>query len=195
MNSSTKPRISVVIPSYNQGAYIEDTILSVLHQDFGDWELIIQDSCSKDQTEEVCRHYAALDPAFDFILKRIKDLLTRSIADLNVPMERMRVFKVPMIISPHRLFSEKYSNCSINITLPMWCPVCTSSLTRRTDRSTVPALSRSEAGIRSAVVGLLAAESLPSEFDIFQNGSRPDRRPTRLDVDMVADTDFGSEWL
>ena len=36
------PKISILVPSYNQGAYIEHTILSVLKQNYQNWELIIQ---------------------------------------------------------------------------------------------------------------------------------------------------------
>ena len=35
------PKISVVVPSYNQGSYIEDTILSIIKQNYPKLELII----------------------------------------------------------------------------------------------------------------------------------------------------------
>jgi len=38
------PKISIVTPSYNQGQFIEDTILSVKNQDYPNIEHIIQDN-------------------------------------------------------------------------------------------------------------------------------------------------------
>jgi glycosyltransferase involved in cell wall biosynthesis len=51
------PRITIIIPSYNQGQYIEETILSVINQYYSNVELIIIDGSSTDNTVEIIKKY------------------------------------------------------------------------------------------------------------------------------------------
>jgi glycosyltransferase involved in cell wall biosynthesis len=52
------PKISVLIPTFNYGRFLEEAIESVLSQDFEDYELIVSDDCSSDNTEEIMTKYA-----------------------------------------------------------------------------------------------------------------------------------------
>src|SRR4051812_12495459 len=49
--------ISVVVPSYNQGRFIDETIRSLLDQDYPDLEILVVDGGSSDDTVERLRAY------------------------------------------------------------------------------------------------------------------------------------------
>lgn len=52
-----KKRFSIIIPAYNVQEYIEKAINSVLEQDFKDYELIVVNDASTDDTSEVVKKY------------------------------------------------------------------------------------------------------------------------------------------
>ena len=54
--------ISIVIPVYNAGKYLAETVQSVLSQTVTDWELVIVDDGSQDDTRSIAESYAGRDP-------------------------------------------------------------------------------------------------------------------------------------
>jgi glycosyltransferase involved in cell wall biosynthesis len=55
------PKLSIILPTYNGAKYISQAVESVLRQIFHDWELLIIDDGSTDQTLAVIKNYQAQD--------------------------------------------------------------------------------------------------------------------------------------
>ena len=51
------PLVSVIIPTYNTARYVQESINSVLEQDYPSIQLIVIDDGSTDETVDIIRHY------------------------------------------------------------------------------------------------------------------------------------------
>jgi len=65
------PKVSVLIPSYNYAHYIEEAIDSVLSQTYQNFELIIVDNCSTDNTKEVVEQYIQKDSRIKLVINDV----------------------------------------------------------------------------------------------------------------------------
>jgi glycosyltransferase involved in cell wall biosynthesis len=65
--SNNNPMVSIIMPSYNQAEYLSETLDSVLAQSFKDWECLIVDDGSIDNTEEIAKIYCKKDDRFKYI--------------------------------------------------------------------------------------------------------------------------------
>jgi glycosyltransferase involved in cell wall biosynthesis len=57
-----EPAVSIVLPTYNGSRYLAEAVRSCLDQTFADFELIIVDDCSTDQSPQIIAEFAAGDP-------------------------------------------------------------------------------------------------------------------------------------
>ncbi|MGH7994869.1 MAG: glycosyltransferase family 2 protein [Opitutaceae bacterium] len=81
------PRISVLVPTYRYGRFLAEAIESVLAQDFADFELIISDDASDDDSAEVIARYAARDAR---IRARIQPANLGMVPNWNACLEQAR---------------------------------------------------------------------------------------------------------
>lgn len=65
-----KDRVSIIIPCYNQAALLPETLDSVLAQTYQNWECLIINDGSPDNTEEVALKYCNSDERFKYFYKQ-----------------------------------------------------------------------------------------------------------------------------
>ena len=59
VNPSPSPSVSIITPVFNAERFLEQTIQSVLQQDFTDWELLLVNDCSTDKSVEIISRHKA----------------------------------------------------------------------------------------------------------------------------------------
>jgi glycosyltransferase involved in cell wall biosynthesis len=63
------PKISVIVPCYNQAQYLDECLQSVLDQTYQNWECIIINDDSPDNTEDIAFQWTQKDSRFKYIKK------------------------------------------------------------------------------------------------------------------------------
>ncbi len=82
----TEPPVSIIIPNYNRADLIRETLDSVLAQSYTNWECLIVDDGSTDNSKEVIQKYVDRDKRFQ-LHKRPKDRLKGANACRNYGFE------------------------------------------------------------------------------------------------------------
>lgn len=72
-------KVSIVLPTYNGEAYIEEAIQSVLKQTYPNIELIVVDDCSTDKTAKIVQRYMGQDGRIRLIHNAENQKLPRSL--------------------------------------------------------------------------------------------------------------------
>jgi glycosyltransferase involved in cell wall biosynthesis len=100
------PQVSVIMPVFNGERFIADSIMSILNQTFNDFELIIVDDCSTDNTVSIIkeikdgriryvRNFANSGPA-----------ISRNVGNSMARGKYIAVIDADDIALPHRLASQ-----------------------------------------------------------------------------------------
>jgi len=63
-------KVSIIVPCYNQAQYLEEALQSVLEQTYLNWECIIINDGSPDNTEEIAKEWVKKDIRFNYIFKQ-----------------------------------------------------------------------------------------------------------------------------
>ena len=59
--------LSIIVPVYNVQDYIDETIKSILNQTISDFELILVNDGSQDQSGQICKEYASKDSRIKYV--------------------------------------------------------------------------------------------------------------------------------
>jgi glycosyltransferase involved in cell wall biosynthesis len=97
-----RPKISVLIPTFNYARFLPEAIESVLSQDFQDFELLIVDDCSGDNTAEVVKPYCSRDPRVQLIVHSSN---MGMVNNWNYCLERARGEYIKFVFGDDRLYS------------------------------------------------------------------------------------------
>jgi glycosyltransferase involved in cell wall biosynthesis len=73
------PTISLILPVYNGARYLREALDSVFAQSFTDFELIVVDDCSTDETPQILAEYAAREPRMQVLTNAVNSKLPASL--------------------------------------------------------------------------------------------------------------------
>lgn len=86
--------VSIIVPCYNQAQYLDEALQSVLNQTYTNWECIIVNDGSPDNTEEVAKKWVAKDKRFKYFYQENGGLssarnfgITHAIGEYILPLD------------------------------------------------------------------------------------------------------------
>lgn len=91
-----RPLVSFIMPAYNAESYISTAIEAIISQTVQDWELIIVDDCSRDNSLKIAETFAAQDSRIKVVKREVqsggcytprKEAIIRAEADVVSPLD------------------------------------------------------------------------------------------------------------
>ena len=86
MTTTSQPLVSVVVPAHNEAKFLAECIDSIRAQTYSNWECLIVDNCSTDDTAGIAGRYAALDPRIRLLQNTA---LVRAVPNFNGGLRRI----------------------------------------------------------------------------------------------------------
>ena len=80
------PKISIIVPCYKQSQYLEDSLLSILEQTYINWECIIVNDGSPDDTEKVAQIWVKKDVRFKYLFQQNRGVSNARNNGINLAM-------------------------------------------------------------------------------------------------------------
>jgi glycosyltransferase involved in cell wall biosynthesis len=131
------PLVTIGMPTYNGARYLAESLDSLLSQDYPNWELVISDNCSTDETGTIALSYAAHDPR----IRYVKSPVNRgAAANFNRVLE--------LATGPYFVFAADHD---------LWAPTFLSQCVARLEASPMSVLAHSQ-------TTLVAADGRPIEL-------------------------------
>ncbi len=70
-----EPLVSIITPVYNSEEFLSETIKSIQNQTYKNWQLLLVDDCSKDNSSEIIKSFRKEDARIKYIkLEKILEL-------------------------------------------------------------------------------------------------------------------------
>lgn len=103
-SSSRRPLVSIIVPTYNYGRYIGQTLGSILAQTYREWECVVVDDGSTDNTSEVVAEYAKSDARIRYIYQRNqKQSVAKNTGIINTTGEYLQFLDADDLIESQKL--------------------------------------------------------------------------------------------
>lgn len=117
--------VSIVLPTYNGEKYLRESLDSVLDQTFSDWELIVVNDCSTDETAEILDEYAAKDSRIRILTNKTNQRLPRS---LNIGFREARGKYLSWTSDDNRYFPEAIEQMVQELESDKHCPMVSADM-------------------------------------------------------------------
>lgn len=98
------PNVSIITPCYNYGRFLSEALKSLLAQNYTNWECIIVNDGSSDNTEEIALKYVDLDKRFKYIYQQNKGLpCARNTALKQAQGQYIQLLDADDLLEPEKL--------------------------------------------------------------------------------------------
>lgn len=114
-------RISIIVPVYKVEPYIRRCLDSIIAQTFTDWECILVDDGSPDNSGAICDEYAKLDERFQVIHQKNQGVTRARANGVAVAKGDFITFVDPDDTIPKNALENLYSHTNDNIDIVVGC--------------------------------------------------------------------------